>query len=226
MPKNKVKFGLRKCSYALVTMTRDETSGAYTVSFGNPVAMPGAVSLSLTAEGDTSNFYADDSVYYVLNSNAGYSGDLELALIPESFLADVLKETEDANGVLIENQDVATQYFALLFEFSGDQKKIRHVMYYCSAARPGIEGKTMEDRKEVKTETLSITAAPLPECTISGTLFSDGLVKSKTGSNTTDAVYNAWYSAVYVPSSAAAVESATGNSGYSNGGEPVDPGES
>lgn len=203
MPNNKVKFGLKKCSYALVTLTQNPSTGKYTVSFGTPVAMPGAVSLSLSAEGEASNFYADDSVYYVLNSNAGYSGNLELALIPESFLTDVLKETEDANGVLVENKDVETQYFALLFEFTGDQKKIRHAMYYCSATRPGIEGKTMQDTKEVKTESLAITAAPLPECTISGTEFSDGLVKSKTGANTSDAVYNGWYSAVYVPSASA-----------------------
>ena len=203
MPNNKVKFGLKKCSYALVTLTQNPSTGKYTVSFGTPVAMPGAVSLSLSAEGEASNFYADDSVYYVLNSNAGYSGNLELALIPESFLTDVLKETEDANGVLVENKDVETQYFALLFEFTGDQKKIRHAMYYCSATRPGIEGKTMQDTKEVKTESLTITAAPLPECTISGTEFSDGLVKSKTGANTSDTVYNGWYSAVYVPSASA-----------------------
>ena len=202
MPTNKVKFGLKKCYYALVTLTQNASTGKYTVSFGTPVAMPGAVSLSLSAEGEASNFYADDSVYYVLNSNAGYSGSLELALIPESFLTDVLKETEDENGVLVENKDVETQYFALLFEFTGDQKKIRHAMYYCSATRPGIEGKTMQDTKEVKTESLNITAAPLPECTISSKEFSDGLVKSKTGASTTDAVYNGWYSAVSVPAPA------------------------
>lgn len=203
MPNNKVKFGLKKCYYAPVTLVQNASTGAYTVSFGTPVAMSGAVSLSLSAEGEASNFYADDSVYYVLNSNAGYSGSLELALIPESFLTDVLKETEDENGVLVENKDVETQYFALLFEFTGDQKKIRHAMYYCSATRPGIEGKTMQDTKEVKTETINITAAPLPGCTIGGTAFEDGLVKSKTGANTTDAVYNGWYSAVYVPGAAA-----------------------
>ena len=207
MPNNKVKFGLKKCCYAPVTLTQNALTGKYTVSFGTPVAMPGAVSLSLSAEGEASNFYADDSVYYVLNSNAGYSGSLELALIPESFLTDVLKETEDENGVLVENKDVETQYFALLFEFTGDQKKIRHAMYYCSATRPGIEGKTMQDTKEVKTETLNITAAPLPECSIGGEEFADGLVKSKTGAHTTDAVYNGWYNAVYVPEQAVQVDS-------------------
>ena len=56
-----------------------------------------------------------------------------------------------------------------------------------TAARPTIEGKTNKDSKEVQTETLELTATPLP----------NGLVKVKTGANTDDTVYNGWYSAVY-----------------------------
>jgi phi13 family phage major tail protein len=182
--KNKVKFGLKNCHYALVTLGDD---GA--VTFGTPVAMPGAVSLSLDAEGENEPFYADDSVYYMVSDNNGYSGDLELALIPESFLTDIMHETEDSNGVLYENKDVEPEHFALLFEFTGDQRKIRHCMYYCSASRPSVSGNTREDSTEVQTETLSLTVSPLPS----------GLVKVKTGTNTTDAVYNAWYNAVYEP---------------------------
>lgn len=182
--KNKVKFGLRNCHYALATM--DETGK---ITFGTPVAMPGAVSLVLDAEGDNDPFYADDSVYYMVSNNNGYSGDFELALIPESFLKDVLKETEDANGVIVENKDVEPEHFALLFEFTGDQRKIRHCMYYCSATRPSIEGDTKEDSTEVKTEKLSLTVSPLPS----------GVVKVKTGTNTSDQVYNDWYKSVYEP---------------------------
>ena len=82
--KNKVKFGLKNCHYALVTIDEDGK-----VTFGTPVSMPGSVSLSLDAEGDNDPFYADDSVYYMVSNNNGYSGDFELALIPESFLVDV-----------------------------------------------------------------------------------------------------------------------------------------
>ena len=107
--KNKVKFGLKNCHYAIATLAEDGT-----VSFGTPVAMPGAVSLSLDAEGENDPFYADDSVYYMVSNNNGYSGDFELALIPESFLTDVMHETEDANGVIAENKDVEPEHFALL----------------------------------------------------------------------------------------------------------------
>lgn len=180
---NKVKFGLKNCHYAKATFDQD----ANEVTFGMPVAISGAVNLSLDPEGDTELFYADDMVYYTTTANNGYSGDLEIALLPDSFRKDILKETEDANGVLVEDSTVETEHFALLFEFSGDKKKIRHCLYYCSAAHPTIEGKTNEDSKEVQTETLEITSTPLP----------NGIVKVKTGANTEDSVYNDWYKSVY-----------------------------
>jgi hypothetical protein len=44
----------------------------------------------------------------------------------------------------------------------------------------------------VQTETLSVKARPL----------ASGYVKAKTGDNTTDATYTAWYNAVYQPNAA------------------------
>ena len=168
---------------------KETQNGGGGISFGTPVAMPGAVSLSLDPEGESENFYADDSVYFVVSTNNGYSGDLELALIPESFLKDIMHENEDTNGVIVENKDAQPEHFALLFDFTGDQKKIRHCMYYCTAQRAGIAGDTKEDKTEVKTEKLAIKSTPLP----------NGIVKAKTGTNTTDSVYNSWFSRVYVP---------------------------
>ena len=181
---NKVKFNLKNVHYALLTLSDQGVP-----SFGTPVAVPGAVSLSLDANGEPENFYADGRVYYVINNNMGYDGDLELAMIPESFRTDVLHEELDDNGVLIENSESELEAFALLFEFDGDKKHIRHVLYNCAASRPGIEGKTNEESKEVQTETLALKATPLP----------DGKVKAKTGNSTDTATYNNWYQSVYFP---------------------------
>ena len=52
-----------------------------------------------------------------------------------------------------------------------------------------MEGDTTEDKKEVKTEKLSLTVSPLP----------NGLVKVKTGTNTSEETYNNWYTKVYEP---------------------------
>ena len=148
---NKVKYNLKNAHYALLTVGED---GA--VSYAAQVPLPGAVSLSLDANGEPENFYADGIAYYVINNNMGYDGDLELALIPESFRTDVLREKLDAKGVLIENSDAELALFALLFEFDGDVRHIRHVMYNCSASRPKIEGKTNEEKKEVQLATQGV----------------------------------------------------------------------
>ena len=106
---NKVKYNLKNAHYALLTVGED---GA--VSYAAPVPLPGSVSLSLDANGEPENFYADGIAYYVINNNMGYDGDLELALIPESFRTDVLREKLDSKGVLIENSDAELALFALL----------------------------------------------------------------------------------------------------------------
>ncbi|MGN0293277.1 MAG: major tail protein [Lachnospiraceae bacterium] len=185
MAKNKVKYNLKNAHYAMLTVDEEGT-----VSYASPVALPGAVSISLDANGEPENFYADGVAYYVINNNMGYDGDLELAMIPEDFRVSALNETLDDKKVLIENANTELHPFALLFEFDGDVKHIRHVLYNCSASRPGIEGKTNEENREVQTETLSIKATPL----------ASGVVKAKTGDSTDAAVYADWYKAVYMPS--------------------------
>ena len=184
MANNKVKYNLKNAHYAML-----QTSEEGVVSFGTPVALPGAVSISLDANGEPENFYADGTAYYVINNNMGYDGDLELAMIPEDFRVSALNETLDDNKVLIEDANSELNRFALLFEFDGDVKHIRHVLYNCSASRPGIEGKTNEESREIQTETLTIKATPLPS----------GVVKAKTGNETDNTVYADWYKAVYMP---------------------------
>jgi phi13 family phage major tail protein len=185
MSKNKVKYNLKNVHAAKLTKNGDGT-----FTYATPQAIPGAVSLSLDAEGESSPFYADGIVYFRTTSNNGYSGDLEIALIPEWFRTEILKEVKDSKGVLVEtNTNTESVYFALLFEFDGDAHAIRHVMYNCTASRPSIESETKEENIEPVTETLSLTADPRE----------DGLVKSRTGDDTDSTTYQNWYNAVYVP---------------------------
>ena len=156
MANNKVKFNLWNVYYApLLTNTTSK------IEYGTPIAIPGAVSLSLDPTGENTPFYADGLEYYTISNNMGYSGDLEIALIPESFRVEILKESHDSNKVLIENKDINVGKFALLFRFDGDIRAINHVMYNCSVSRPKIGSKTNEESKEVQTETLTISAKPL-----------------------------------------------------------------
>ena len=195
MANNKVKFNLWNVYYApLLTNTTSK------IEYGTPIAIPGAVSLSLDPTGENTPFYADGIEYYTISNNMGYSGDLEIALIPESFRVDILKESPDSNKVLIENKDINVGKFALLFRFDGDIRAINHVMYNCSVSRPKIGSKTNEESKEVQTETLTISAKPLVK----------GYVKAKTGDSTPQTVYDNWFKSVYLPVAAPATTPATG----------------
>ena len=198
--RNKVKFGLNNVHWAKIIQWGVDPDGTPTVPvYGESVRLPGAVSLSIDANGENENFYADDSVYYVINNNSGYEGDLEVALVTTEFATESLGEILDNNGVLVEKNDAEPSQFALMFEFSGDKHKIRHVLYCCSVSRPATESSTTEEETEVKTETLSLKATALP----------DGLVKSKTCENTDETTYNNWYKSVYIPVTTAAAKSAS-----------------
>ena len=186
--KNKVKFNLKNVHAAKLTET--VTDGVTSFSYSTPKAIPGAVSISLDAEGESSPFYADGIVYFRSVTNNGYSGDLEMALVPEWFRTEILQEALDGKGVLIEKSDNKESVkFALLFEFDGDVNCIRHVLYNCTSSRPSIESETKEDTIEPGTETLSITADPR----------ADGLVKARTGDMTDATTYANWYKSVYLP---------------------------
>lgn len=182
---NKVKYNLK---HVYAAKLKKDAGGSF--NYDTPKPIPGAVSISLDAEGESSPFYADGIVYFRSTANNGYSGDLEMALIPEWFRTEILKEKLDKNGVLVEKATTGeAEKFALLFEFDGDVKAIRHVLYNCSASRPSIASETKEDTIEPGTETLSLTADPRE----------DGLVKSRSGDTTSDEIYANWYKSVYVP---------------------------
>ena len=180
---NKVRYGLKNVHYATVTFASDGTP-----TFGTPVAIPGAVSVNLSKQGDTYTFYADDGSYFELGDNASYEGDLVIALIPQSFRTAALGEALDGKGVLFEESNPTRGHFALLFEFTGDANAVRHVLYNCTAAENTLEGQTKGENVEVQTETLTITAKALPN---------GGPVKAKTGDTTDATVYAGWYETVH-----------------------------
>ena len=186
---NKIKYGVKNVHYAVATI--DENNAA---TFGTPVALPGAVSLTLDQEGESNNFYADNRVYFTAFGNDGYTGSLELALIPDSFRTDVLGEVLDNKGVLVENQNAQTVHFALMFQFEGDEHATRHVIYNCVASRPSVSGNTKEAAISPETETINITAT-----SIYLSALDMDIVKARTGDNTDTTTYNGWMSTVFVP---------------------------
>ena len=186
---NKIVYGLSKCYYAVATI---DSNGAATYS--SPVAIPGAVNLAMSAQGETNPFYADNIVYYTSISNSGYEGTLEVAKLPDSFFTAVLGYKTGANGVLYEDADAEPVHFALLFQFEGDAKAKRSALYNCVAQRPDVGSSTKEASIKPNTETVNITATTVKAL---GTDIVKGSVVEG------DSAYSNWFTAVTLPTAAA-----------------------
>lgn len=191
---NKVKFGLKSAAYALATFASDGT-----VSYGTPVMLPGSVSISLDPQGDMTTFRADNVDYWVGQSNRGYQGDYENALLPDSFRKDVLQESVDANGLLLETVNSDLKHFAFLFQVEGDKSAARHVLYNCTAGRVSISGETTGETTEPQTDTVQITAHPITFAT-----QNRPVVKARVEETTASTAYTSWFSAVQTPGAPAA----------------------
>ena len=187
---NKVKYGLSNVYYAVATIAADGSA-----TYGTPKAINGAVSLSLSAQGENSPFYADNIKYYVTSSNSGYEGDVEFAMLPDTFRKDVLGEIEDENGVIYEDSGAVAIPFALLFQFEGDEKGTRHVMYNCTATRPNVEGDTKGDTTEVKTESMAISCASVYNASLQKNIVKARCLNDGTSATT----YANWNTEVYQP---------------------------
>jgi phi13 family phage major tail protein len=186
MADNKVVFGLRNAHYSIIT----EGEGGE-ITYGVPVALKGAVEISLEPRGETTDFYADDILYYTTSTNQGYETTLTVANIPQEFRTDVLGETmEGADNVLTESVETKSKKIAFMFEFDGDIKAVRHCLYYCTVTRPSLTSATKTESAEPQTQELALISAPRPE---------DGVVKRSTTPETPDLVYDAWYTTVYLP---------------------------
>lgn len=186
----KIRYGISNVHVAIIT---DDGNGNLT--YGTPFAVQGAVSLSIDPEsGDSTPFYADNVIWYKSPEvNNGYSGELELAVTPTTFLKQVLGQVEDSadDGILYELADATTARFALLFQAEGDQYNTRYCFYDCTATRPSRENATKEDTISPGTETISISMTPRVK---------DALVKAQCDEETAEtANYTAWFSAVKLP---------------------------
>ena len=184
---SKINYGIQDVYVAKIT----ETDGA--ITYGTPFAVKGAVSMSVEPQGgDATPFYADNMVYFTAPAtNNGYSGTLELAITPEAFLTQILGQTKSSNGIVVEKTDDANARFALLFQAQGDSQNRRFCFYDCTAKRPSRTNSTKGESIEVGTESIEI---------VMNGRSTDRIVRGY--SETGDAAYDSWFSAVPEPTSA------------------------
>ena len=180
---NKVKFGLEQVNIAF-----KNANGVYET----PQEIPGSVNLTMNPEGGETAFYADNRKYYSRYTNNGYSGTLEMALVPDEVLAEMLGWEFD-EGILVAVADGQPKEFALLGQVLGDERNRRFVYYSCLASRPADNAATTTDTATPTTETLNITILPIDH---NGTK----IVKSVIERDDTNAtIFDGWFGKVKLP---------------------------
>lgn len=188
----KVFWGVKKAAYAIATIASNGSA-----TYGNPVDVPGSVSMQASPKGESGYFYADDTEYYDLVSSEGYDINWEVARIPDVLREALLGYQEDSNGILVENANAEPVHFALLFETQTDQGAVRHVFYNLIANRNEMNHKTKEASKNPGTETIPCTARSIyiPDMDI-------WTPAARTSADVNPTAFSEWFEEVKVPTPA------------------------
>ena len=131
-----------------------------TNKFEKPIPILGSVNFSLTPEGDTAQFFADNHLFHVQTQDNGFTGDLQMARFPEDYLVAVLGWVFDDNGMLVEVSSASQKPHALLFEVMGTNSPLRVVLYNCIGSKPTRSYRTNETSPRFEGESMSITVTP------------------------------------------------------------------
>lgn len=190
---NVVRFGLSNVHYAIWNDAQSK--------YEAPVRIPGAVSLSLSREGESNTKYCDNIPFFSQDTNAGYSGTLTVASVADQVLIDLVGYIKDDNGLVIEDANAVQKTFALLYEVSSNEEPQRFAFYNCTLSRPEQEANTQTDTTDPDDQSLAITMIPR-DFTHDGTTIS--AVKGHITKTTENAAkYNAFMTSVMTPFMAA-----------------------
>lgn len=154
---NKVRFGISNLYIAPIKSVNSGETPQWEV----PIKCPGAVSLTQDAETEETVFWADNTRYWSTYTDNGYTGELNIAQIPEEVLVNVYGWKIDELGGLVEIANSIKKEFAILGQFEGDKRSGRWVIYYNTGGKPSTEDNTTEEAQEPQTQTLPYTATPL-----------------------------------------------------------------
>jgi len=196
----KVKFGLKNVKYAIWTDGVGDAAGSY-----GPwkVLTPGAVSLTADVEADSTDFYAEDTVYAVIDSIAKESGTVEIAFLPEEVKQDLFGyAVDDTTKLTYLTSDPKDIHVALGYETSyNDGTKCRGVRYDVTFQPFSESANTMQENTDPETITLNYTAVG-KKFTVDNKEVNilKAHVNSGTGTGGADeSVYTKFFSAVQIP---------------------------
>ena len=181
--KNIVEFGVENLHLAIL---KDDGE------FDTPVNIKGTSKIKLSGKGDSKNIYADNGTFYVISSNTGYEGELEIYNFDDDFKIKYLGFKKDANGILLEPSILKPVSLAMAFKILGDVKDRVSVLYNCYLEKPDIELKTIEDKIDVEVMKIKFKARPKE--------FQDYDEKIVQASTLNEKAKETWFTKIYTPS--------------------------
>lgn len=181
--KNIVEFGVENLH--LATLKNDG-------EFDTPVNIKGTSKIKLSGKGDSKIIYADNGTFYVISSNTGYEGELEIYNFDDDFKIKYLGFKRDGNGILLEPSILKPVSLAMAFKILGDVKDRVSVLYNCIFEKPDIELKTVEEKIEVEVMKIKFKARPKE--------FQDFDEKIVQASTLNDKAKETWFTKIYTPS--------------------------
>ncbi|WP_288070770.1 major tail protein [Adlercreutzia caecimuris] len=189
-----VKYGVEKAHYAV----RNDDG-----TYGAPKPLLGAVSVTVDPEGESNPFYADNSIYFDEETNAGYTGKFEVAYLEDEARADLLGEIIDAIGGIYDDADASGSHVAFMWQTNGNVRNKRVVYYDVSFKRPSEADQTKNEKTDPGTFELEFTAVPV-EIEVGDRTSKTSKYSLPSDKAEAKAAYDKWFEAVAMPQAAAA----------------------
>lgn len=173
--------------------------------FETPKPLIGAETFTKEPSGEASIKYADNSEFFVLENERGFTGTLGLSALSDEFKQDALGEIKDSNGVMVQKVGTNRKKMALIYQMETDGLPIRGVLYNVRFSKPSQEAATTTDTTEFATNEVPFTASPLKlkePSVVDGEYDSGIYVGLQTTQSVDNDVFNAWNTKVYITSDA------------------------
>lgn len=153
---SKVVFNIKKAQFSPITSIDDKGTPTY----GEPLKLPGSISLSLDYEGSSDPFYADGIIYYVPSSTGSYSGSFENAWFTEEILKSIYAYVSDTNNNLIET-DGEVKEFGMQFACDSDEGEVYFTLFRCASTKPNLNVQTKEGSPTINGQSVDLTINPI-----------------------------------------------------------------
>lgn len=155
--KDKVRYGVDKFHYALVT--KDDETG---IEYGPITPVNGAVSISSESTYTVIEVMADNGTYYKVRKLVKITGELEVVLVGDDILEKIFGAKKDENGAIIEMAGDKTARIAFLGEIEGDKMKRRIVLYNVELEKPSESYETIsDDNVKITNSKMKFVALPI-----------------------------------------------------------------